>query len=542
LVGAGGGDCGGVGGAGAGMTPTAIQQALAAGRAHHEAGRLDQATAIYDRVLGEHPGNADALYLRGAVAQQRGRAEEAIELMQRAVALKPGVGAYQVGLGAALAKAGRLDESVAALRRAVALNGGDGEAQSNLSLALGRKGLRAEALAAARRAVEISPVRAEFWSNLGLALKEEHQVDGAVGAFERALTLRADLASAWTNLGSVLSARGDHERAMEAFRRSVALRPDSGLAHLNLSSGLLLKGEFAEGWKEYEWRWRVPQSHEGPRGFAQREWQGEELGGKRILLYGEQGFGDVIQFLRYVPMVAARGGRVIVECYPELARLIGQQKYAGVEEVVVRGGKLPEFDVQCSLMSLPGVMGTTMETVPGAARYLTADSETVESWRARLGEGLTVGLTVGLVWAGKSRPDPLRTVGLGNMGALLDVPGVRFISLQKGEGAEEVRDVAGCVADWTAELGDFADTAALISCLDLVITIDTAVAHLAGALGKATWVLLPFAPTWRWMLDRSDCPWYPTMRLFRQKRAGDWSLPVGAAAAALAELAGKGRG
>jgi hypothetical protein len=299
---------------------------------------------------------------------------------------------------------------------------------------------------------------------------------------------------------------------------------------------LLIRGEFKEGWPAYEARLRM--SGFPVRKFSQPMWSGEDLGRRTILLHWEQGMGDTFQFIRYAPMVKNRGGRVMMLCQREVHRLMAGQTHLGVERWIADGEELPAFDVQCPLLSLPGIFGTKFATMPRETPYLFADVGMTQRWRERLAVGS--GLKVGLVWGGNPMPvhNRKRSATLALLAPLAEARGVTFVSLQKGEPAAELKSPpAGMrVLDCAGELKDFADTAALVSALDLVITIDTGVAHLAGALGKPTWVLLPFVPDWRWFNGRSDSPWYSTMRLFRQTRLGDWSEPVQAAAGGLVRL------
>ncbi len=359
---------------------------------------------------------------------------------------------------------------------------------------------------------------------------------GSIAAHRRAIALKADFPEAYTNLGNALKGQGNIAAAIAACRQAIALNPDLPDAHHNLSLTLLLNGEFAEGWREYEWRWQTKQLR--PRGFAQPLWSGEAVDGRVLLLHAEQGYGDMIQFCRYVPLVAARG-RVVLEAPRALVRLFSG--LAGVERIVVQGDPLPAFDLHCPLLSLPRAFATTLETIPGGVPYLGTDPAQVSAWRDRLA-GLAR-LRVGLVWAGEPRAtdrirgavDRRRSISLGHFARLAGVGGIAFVSLQKGEAAAQTRSPPPGLRlhDWTGELEDFADTAALIAALDLVISVDTAVVHLAGALGKPVWLLNRFDTDWRWLLDREDSPWYPTLRLFRQHRPGDWAGVLERVAAAL---------
>ena len=301
---------------------------------------------------------------------------------------------------------------------------------------------------------------------------------------------------------------------------------------------MLTRGEFIPGWDEYEWRWRCKDFALFRRNFPQPQWDGSDLSGHTILLHTEQGFGDALQFIRYLPLVTQRGGRIIIQCQAELQRLF--QIMAGDCPVMARGQPLPAFDVHCPLLSLPRVFGTTLGTIPRQVPYLHAAHAMVENWRERL--AVDAGsLNVGLAWAGHPafKGDRLRSPRhLSLLAPLVKIRKARFVSLQKGEASNQTRNPPEGMnlVDWTEELKDFADTAALIANLDLVISSDTAVVHLAGAMGKPVWVLLPFAPDWRWLLEREDSPWYPTMRLFRQPAIGDWDSVMQKVVDALAKL------
>jgi hypothetical protein len=327
------------------------------------------------------------------------------------------------------------------------------------------------------------------------------------------------MANAHVDLANVLQAKGLLDEAMAECRQSIALSPNLAAAHMELGLLHLQRGELLAGWAEYEWRWHLTGEKLYRIDFPQPYWFGAPLEGKRILLHAEQGLGDTLQFVRYAPLVAERGGRVILACQPEMMELMTSVK--GVEQVVARLGPLPQFDTHCPLLSLPRLFQTTLETIPSATPYLFAEDTRRASWHTRLpGDGRK---KIGLVWAGKDWPNPNRSISPEHLAPLQSVQNAWWCSLQK-------QDAGGPpgleLTDWTAELKDFSDTAALIANLDLVVTIDSATAHLAGALGKPVWVLLPFMADWRWMQARSDSPWYPSMRLFRQNKAGDWTSAI----------------
>jgi hypothetical protein len=326
---------------------------------------------------------------------------------------------------------------------------------------------------------------------------------------------------------------GRFDDALKSFQKAVEIKHDLAEAHFNMSLTILLSGDLKAGWEKYEWRRKLTEVT-GTYIFKKEPWRGEDVSGKRILLYGEQGFGDTLQFIRYAGMLSGRGAEVYVECQPELVSLLSD--LAGISCVVGRGAALPEYDYHCPILSLPGFFGTEIETIPAAIPYISVSPVKLSSWRDRLrGDGSR--LKVGLSWAGRPthKKDHYRSLSLSLMSPLGGVAGVTFYSLQKGEASlQSVSPPSGMkLVDYTSELGDFSDTAGLLGNLDLVISVDTAVVHLAGAMGKRVWTLLPYAPDWRWLLGREDSPWYPTMRLFRQPAPGDWQTVIAQVAASL---------
>ncbi|OYV71168.1 MAG: hypothetical protein B7Z74_07275 [Deltaproteobacteria bacterium 21-66-5] len=425
---------------------------------------------------------------------------------RKAVALQPDYAKAYCNLGNALREQDRFDEAIAALERAIALKADFAEAHSNLGAALRDAGRYDEAVAACRQALALRPKFPEAWSNLGSALHDAGLEDEAVEAYRQAIALKPDFAEAYTNLGTVLKDMGRLDGAVEAARRAVALKPDSPEAHYNLAFVLLRSGDFAEGWREYEWRWLFKDFPAHRWSSSKPQWDGSPLAGRSILLYCEQGFGDILQFIRYVPLVAERGGRVIVMCPPELRRLLSS--LTDIDRFVLFDEPLPEFDVQCPTMSLPLAFGTTPETIPASVPYLRAEAGDIERWRERLARE-PAGPKVGLVWAGRSthKNDHNRSLPLSLLAPLAAVPGIHFYSLQKGGPSSQAKNAPQGMrlVDWTDELHDFADTAALVTNLDLVIGVDTAVAHLTGALGKPVWLLAPHVSDWRWPAGRDAC-------------------------------------
>jgi tetratricopeptide (TPR) repeat protein len=628
-----------------GTAPAAVEPGvvdlLAAGLAHHQAGRLAEAEVHYRRILAAAPDHADALHLLGVIAYQFGRLEIAIELIGRAVQQNGNDPSYYCSCGLVLQGLKRLDEAVASYDRALALKPDYVEALNNRGLALEELERFAEALESYDRALVLRPHLAEALNNRGNTLQALGRFAEALESYDRALALRPDLAEAHynrgntlqalgrfaealksydralalrphlaeayynrgntlqqllhfaealesydrtlalrpddaaalnnrgnvlrdlgrleeaeacyretlrlkpdyaeprNNLGNVLGALGRLEEAEVCYREALSLSPDSPALHINLATLLLLAGRFEEGWREYEWRWQDKQPQ--PRKFTQPLWAGEETRERVLLLHAEQGFGDTIQFCRYVPLAASKAS-VILEVPRALAHLLSSLD--GVERIVVRGDALPPFDLHCPLLSLPRAFGTNSATIPGKVPYVKADTAISAAWKRRLAD--LPGLRIGLVWAGSardSRPatmiDRRRSITLGQFARLADVLGVSFVSLQKGDPASQTRSPPQglVIRDWTEELEDFADTAALIEALDLVISVDTSVVHLAGALGRPVWLLNRFDTCWRWLLGRNDSPWYPTLRQFRQPKPGDWDSVLTEVREALTQLA-----
>ena len=351
-------------------------------------------------------------------------------------------------------------------------------------------------------------------------------------ATRHAIRIKPDYAEAHNNLGVLLTELRQIPEALASYDRALAIRPDYADCHLNRGLLLLLRGSFAPGWEEYEWRWKTP--HVAPRRLAVPRWQGEDLGGKTILLHGEQGLGDALQFMRFVPVVKALGANVVLEVDRSLVRLAGT--LAAADAIIAAGDEIPRVDCCCPLMSLPGMFKTDASNMPSRVPYLRADPASAKTWKERLANHSQ--LRVGLCWAGgpgfsRPRVDGARTnrafarsVTLQHLAPLGALDDIVLVSLQKGEAAKQLQELVLQsvlpVMDWTGEIGDFADTAALVDALDFVISVDTSVAHLAGALGKPVWLLHKFDGSWQWLIDRDDSPWYPTMRIFRQPKPGDW--------------------
>lgn len=470
-----------------------------------------------NRVLPEaHHGLG--LALRGL-----GRVDEAIRAFQTAISLSPVFAAAYDSLGGAFKQQGRMAESIVCYRHALKLEPHSPETLSNLGLALLDEDLD-EAIACCRRAVQLPPDFPQKYSNLGVALLRAGELDEAIALFEQALRLNPNYAEACSNLGDAYGHKGDLARFDEWYDRALAISPEFPHARAARAMRMLQKGDFEHGWPEYEYRWKTAKLV--PRPFAQPRWKDESLVGKSILLHAEQGLGDTIQFIRYAQLVKALGATVIVECYKPLTKLLASG--TGIDQVYATGNGIPQSDFHVPLLSLPAHFKTAVDNVPANVPYLFADSKLVAHWREKLDP--FTGFRVGINWHGREGKGlwQKRDIPLGLFDSLAEIPEVRLISLQKGTGRYELLSM--CDSTSIIDLGEdvdtfnggFMDTAAIMMNLDLVISSDTAVPHLAGALGVPVWVALPAESSWQWLLGRNTSPWYPTMRLFRQKQAGDW--------------------
>ena len=505
------------------------------GNALKALGRLDEALSSYDRALKARPDDAQALFNRGVTLHELKRFDEALASYDRALAVRPDHAEALSNRGDALRGLGRLEDALASYDRALAMRPDYAEVLSNRGNVL--KALRRfdDALASYDTALRLSPDNPATLSNRAVTLQALDRLDEALASCDRALALNASSIEALNNRASVLQEQRRFDEALATYDRAIAIAPDYAEAQANRAFLLLLTGDFAKGWPAYEWRRKLPSWVE--RGFTQPEWSGEDIAGKRLLLHAEQGFGDTIQFARYAGLAAMRGADVVLEVQPSLAPLLGG--LFGVEMVAVGRDRLPAFDLHCPLLSLPHVFATTMATIPGGVPYIVAPADRIAAWASRLPVD---GLRVGLAWSGhpENARDHERSIPFARLAPLIDIPGIRFVSLQKDIRAADVDDFhrSRNLIDLHGELRDFADTAAIIAQLDLVITVDTAVAHLAGAMGKPVWVLLPRVPDFRWLLDRTTSPWYPSARLFRKGQADAWDAVIAGVARELtAELA-----
>jgi len=510
------------------------------GIALSDLGRPAEAEASFREALRVRPNYPEGHNNLGKVLDDTDRPAEAEASFREALRLRPNYLDAHNNLGKVLNDLGRPAEAETSLRKALRLRPNYLDAHNNLGIAQRDLGRLAEAEASLREALRLQPNFAEAHNNLGKVLDDLGRPAEAEASFREALRLRPNYPEAHNNLGVALRDLGRPAEAEMSYREALRLRPNYPEAHNNLGLTLLLAGRFEEGWKECEWWRKVKPYSSSARDFSVPLWNREAIGDRTILLHAEQGFGDTLQFCRYVPLMVCGGG-VFLEVQAPLVRLLS--RLPGVRQIVAMGDRLPHFDLHCPLMSLPLVFGTTLETIPVATPYLSADPALAANWQGRL-VGLD-GLRIGLVWAGGQKNFPAgaavdrrRSIALKALAPLGEVSGVSFVSLQKAGPAAQAADPPQGMTlhDFTTDLHDFEDTAALVVNLDLVISVDTAVAHLAGALGKPVWLLNRFDTDWRWLLNRDDSPWYPTLRQFRQPSPGDWNSVICAARDALQRL------
>jgi tetratricopeptide (TPR) repeat protein len=509
------------------LPPASVDTLYNLGNTYQDLGQPERAAAYFERALRVNPEAVELHNNLGTALQDLGRLDEAIGCFRKALALRPDLVESLDNLAGALQEQGKLNEAQACYERALALRPDRVESLIGLGVVLRAQGRLEEAVARYQRALELSPDHPEARNNLGVALVDLGRRAEAITHHKKALALQPGRAELHYNLGSTLQRQGLYAEALACYGRALALKPDYAQAHLNRALALLLTGEIDDGWQEYEWRFGV---NVYDRKFDRPLWSGEPLAGASILIHAEQGFGDTLQFIRYIPAVAERGGRVVLEVPKPLVRLA--RTVAGVPQVVARGDPLPTFDCHCPLLSLPRVFKTNLATIPGAVPYLRVPAEAAAGWADRI--PAIPGLRVGVVWAGTT----VGAIDLRLLQPLWEVEGVSWFGLQLGDRSGDISSLGVVnIADLSPWLVDFAETAAAVCRLDLVISVDTSVAHLAGALGRPTWLLLRYPPEWRWLLAREDSPWYPTARLFRQRKEGEWPEVAREVAAALAQMA-----
>jgi tetratricopeptide (TPR) repeat protein len=485
-------------------------------------GRHAEALQSYEKALALQGDFPEAHFNRGLAFEAMGRQDEALAAFDRAIALRSTYAEAFNSRGIVFQNQKRITEALASFEAALAVRPEYPDALSNRGAALHALERYDESLASYDRAVTVRPDHAEAWYNRGNTLRSMGLLNSAVTSYTRAITLRPEYPEAYVNRGLVEQDLGQVEGAIQSYERAIALKPSHVEAHWNLSLALLVAGELPRGWDKYEWRWQRPSVNLPPDSHLRPRWTGtESLAGKTLLLRNEQGFGDTLQFCRYASLCQAQGARVILEVQRDLVPLM--RGLAGPELVIGRGDPLPPHDLQCPLLSLPFAFRTGLDNLPAPGRYLAAAEDKTRAWLERL-SGVPAP-RVGVVVSGSPTHgrDRERSIALHDLLTELDLS-VNWVSLQKecrkGDMAaiRSRRDVA-----WFGdELRDFSDTAALVEAMDLIITVDTSVAHLAGALGKPVWVMLPFSPDWRWMWHGTTTPWYPSMTLYRQQAGGDW--------------------
>jgi tetratricopeptide (TPR) repeat protein len=524
-------------------------------------GRCDDARAILEQMRGEHPDAPDIHHNLGVAMAKLGRLDDAIACFREAVRLRPDSTDAQGNLGLAYLQSNKPADAVACFRAHLAARPDSAETHNNLGVALSKlnqltdavihfsEAIRLkpdyldalnnlgnayrgqdrfdDALATYREALKHHPQAAEVHNNLGITFASLLSPDEAVASFREALRLKPDFPEAYNNLGVTLADAHRLDEAVEAFDGALRLKPNHPETHRNRALAWLLQGDYERGWPEYEFRWKcegVP-----TRPYPRPCWQGEPIAGKTIFLHCEQGLGDSLQFVRYVPLVKAKGAQVLFECHPSLVPLLSRCE--GIDQLIPGGKPVPAFDFHCSLMSLPTIFKTTLATIPAKVPYLTPDPARVEYWRQAM--DAVAGFKVAIGWQGSPKygGDRSRSLPLRHFARLAEIEAVRLISVQKGFGTEQLAALGTSgaprfpVLDLDRQLdqdGAFVDSAAVLVNVDLVVTSDTALAHLAGGLGVPTWLAVCWPCDWRWLRERTDCPWYPTMRLFRQQRWGDW--------------------
>jgi Flp pilus assembly protein TadD len=472
-----------------------------------------------------HEHNAEGVSLA-----RQGRTAEALEAFKTAIALQPNFAEAHYNLGKALKDSGKLPDSADSFRQAVQLAPNSGAAWQNLGNVLQELKQPDQAIDAYRHVLSLEPDNPGAHGMLARLLHQTGQIEAALPHFRALALLVPNNPEPPHALGVALHDLGRLDEAAAAYRAALALEPNHSHASYALGLIHLAQGDFETGWKLYESRRRVS----GPRAvrdFPQPTWDGSPLKGQTILLHAEQGLGDSLQFIRYAPLVTARGGRVLLQCPAPLVRLL--QNQLTIQQIVPDGAPLPPFNLHCPLLSLPAVFQTTLQSIPATVPYLTPDPADIAHWRSRLDPLTGSRKKIGLVWSGSPghRNDTNRSIPPDALSNLANLPNIALISLQRnGPPSETLKQ---SLIDFTPALTDLAQTAALIANVDLVISVDTAVAHLAGALAKPTWLLLPYAPDWRWLLDRDDSPWYATLRLFRQPAPGNWTEPLSRIARAI---------
>ena len=524
----------------------------------HQRGNLNDAQNIYEQILSIQENNFDALQLLGALFAQVKKYPQAIKFLSKAIIVDPNHAGCFSNLGISFQKLRRLEEALSSYDKAISLQADYAEAYSNRGAvlqelkrfdealssydkAISIKGDYAEAfnsrgtvleelkcleeaLSSYHKAISINKDYTEAYYNHGNVLHKLKRLEEALSSYDKSISLHEDYAEAYSNRGTVLEELKRLDEALSSYEKAISINKDYAEAYWNSSICYLLAGNFNEGWARYEWRWQSKSISKtaGIRKFSQPLWLGTEvLKDQTIFLYAEQGLGDTIQFSRYVSLVAGLGAKVVLEVQPSLVKLLSYLE--GISQIISKGDKLPNFDYQCPLMSLPLAFKTELKTIPSVSKNISTDEKKVEKWQAILGEKTKP--RVGIVWSGavNHKNDLQRSLKLSQL--ITHLPSdYEYLSLQKEISDVDKEVLIECckIKHFGDDLKDFTDTAALCELIDIVISVDTSVAHLAGTLGKNTWVLLPYSPDWRWLLDRNDSPWYSSVKLYRQEKINDW--------------------
>ncbi len=497
------------------------------GNVYREQGITDKAIACYLNALTLKQDFAEAHNNLGVAWTNSGKFAAAGASFKKAVHICPEYSEAYNNLGNAYLEQGMFDQAVPCFQKAITVKLDYMEAHYNLGIAFYEQGRYDEAIARYEHAIELNPKYAEVYNNLGVVLNVKGRVEEAITNFERAVSIKPNHVDAYYNLGNAFWAIGKHDDAIKSYGKALEFDPDHTEARWNMALVLLLTGNYKKGWAEYEVRF--DRKKPPPRNFEQPKWDGSPLEGKTILIHAEQGFGDTFQFARFLPLVKAKGGNVIFKCQKELSPLLKNCKgFDSIIESLDNGACPVKFDTHMPLLSLPGQLQIELDNLPAEIPYIFADPELENEWQTKLQHDNA--FKVGIVWSGNQtfayQID--RECSLADFEPLSQITGVALFSLQKGAGAgQALNPLDGMkIKNLDKDIKNFSDTAAIINNLDLVISVDTAVAHLAGALGKPVWALIPYAGDWRWMLDREDSPWYPGMRLFRQKTSGNWKTVI----------------
>jgi Tfp pilus assembly protein PilF len=501
-----------------------IPEMLRTGVEHHRSGRLPQAEQLYRQVLQIHPRHAGAIHLLGLIAFQIGKHDVAAEYLLEAIKIDAFHAPFSADLAEIYRAMGKTAEAIASYRQALRLNPEAADTHNYFGTMLVGEGQADEATACFREAVRLNPRFGEAHANLGAVYQAQGQLAAAQAAFEQAVQVASDDAGAYLGLGTCLRAQGKWPSALACYQKAARLRPELPEAHYFAGMARLALGQFAEGWPEFQWRLKCATG--ARRAYPLPMWNGALLQGQRVLVHADGDLGDTLQFIRYVPLVVERGASVVLDVQPDLAPLVAQSGFA---QWILAGEPPADCQLQAPLLSLPGIFGTTLETIPAAVPYLHASPGLLDRWSQKLTQ--LGGFKIGIAWQGEASGALARfgSIPLGQFQSLAAVSGVRLIGLQVNDRLNRPSVPVDAVE--LVDLGDqlnepegaFMHLAAIMAHLDLVVTCDAAVAHLAGALGEATWVALSTAADWRWLRDRDDSPWYPSVRLFRQTAPGDWS-------------------